>query len=222
MVFACSGVLLDMDGVLVDSTPAVARVWRKWAEERGLDAQKVIDTAHGRRSIETIRIFDPEVDAVRENVRVEQMEIDDKEGVTALPGAADFLRSLPPGGYAIVTSATRALAEARLQYAGLPVPRHLVSADDVQLGKPSPEPFLKGASLLGLAPRDCIVFEDAPSGIQAAHRAGMKVIALTTTYGAEELTEADATALSLAGIRVRFESGMLFLGTPETINTKCG
>jgi len=218
MVFACRGVLLDMDGVLVDSTPAVARVWRKWAEERGLDAEKVIDTAHGRRSIETIRIFAPEVDAVRENLRVEQMEIDDKEGVTALPGAADFLRSLPAGSYAIVTSATRALAEARLEYAGLPVPRHMVSADDVENGKPSPEPFLKGASLLGLEPRDSIVFEDAPSGIQAAHAAGMKVIALTTTYRAEELGEADATVPSLAGIRVRFENGMLLLGATETIN----
>ena len=222
MVFACGGVLLDMDGVLVDSTPAVARVWRKWAEERGLDSEKVIDTAHGRRSIETIRIFAPDVDADRENVRVEQMEIDDKEGVTALPGAADFLRSLPAGSYAIVTSATRALAQARLEYAGLPVPRHMVSADDVQQGKPSPEPFLKGASLLGLKSRDCMVFEDAPSGIQAAHAAGMKVIALTTTYGAEELREADAIVPSLSGINVRFENGMLRLRRIETVNAKSG
>jgi sugar-phosphatase len=211
MVFACSGVLLDMDGVLVDSTPAVARVWRKWAEERGLDPQKVIDTAHGRRSIETIRIFAPEIDTARENIRVEQMEIDDKEGVTALPGAADFLRSLPEDSYAIVTSATRALAEARLEYAGLPAPRYMVSADDVREGKPSPEPFLKGASLLAVAPENCIVFEDAPSGLQAAHAAGMKVVALSTTYPLTELGSADAVVDSLAQTRACLQDSALHI-----------
>src|SRR6185437_12514264 len=162
MILICQAVLFDLDGVLVDSTPAVARVWGKWALAHGLQPETIIARAHGRRSIETIRDVAPDMDAEQENLRVEQMEIDDKDGVTALPGAVQLLGSLPQDRFAIVTSATRALAMARVAYAGLPLPKHVVSADDVVDGKPSPEPYLKGAELLGFAPHDCVVLEDAP------------------------------------------------------------
>jgi mannitol-1-/sugar-/sorbitol-6-phosphatase len=182
VILTCQAVLLDLDGVLVDSTPAVARVWTRWAVAHGIAADRAIAHAHGRRSIETVRALAPELNAEKENLRVEQMEIEDKEGVTALPGAARLLTILPQNRFAIVTSATRPLACARIGYAGLPLPEHLVTADDVNEGKPSPEPYLKGASLLGFAPQDCIVIEDAPAGITSACAAGMQVIAVPNTY----------------------------------------
>jgi sugar-phosphatase len=201
VIFSTKAILFDMDGVLIDSAPAVERVWRIWASDHGLDPIRVIEQAHGRRSVETIRAVAPELDAEKENFVVEQMEIDDKEGVTALPGAGELLSKLPEDCFAIVTSATRPLAEARLGYAGLPVPRHMVTADDVIHGKPSPEPYLKGAELLGFAARDCLVFEDTPAGIASAIAAGMQGIALHTTYPESALQNANAIIESLAAVK---------------------
>lgn len=202
MIFTAKALLFDMDGVLIDSAPAVERVWRKWALEHRIDPDAVVEQAHGRRSIETIRAVAPHMDAERENLKVEQMEIDDKEGVTALPGALEVLRSLSPEQFAIVTSATRPLAIARLGYAGLPSPEHIVTADDVVHGKPSPEPYLKGAAVLGVSPGDCLVFEDTPAGIASGHAAGMRVIALGNTYPVHELQAADGLVASLAQVEV--------------------
>jgi len=202
MTFTAKAILFDMDGVLIDSAPAVERVWRKWALAHLLDPEAVIAQAHGRRSVETIRAVAPHMDAERENVKVEQMEIEDKEGVAALPGALELLRSLPPDRFAIVTSATTPLAIARLGYAGLPIPPRLVTADDVLDGKPSPEPYLKGAARLGVAPCECVVFEDTPAGISSGHAAGMQVIAVGNTYSARELQAADAVAASLSDLAV--------------------
>ncbi|HEY2913584.1 MAG TPA: HAD-IA family hydrolase, partial [Candidatus Angelobacter sp.] len=123
------------------------------------------------------------------------------EGVTTLPGAGELLAHLPPDQFAIVTSATRPLAVARLGYAGIPVPRHMITANDVVHGKPSPEPFLKGAALLGFDPAECLVFEDSPAGISSARSAGMKTIALQTTYAAEQLQDANAIIGNLADVK---------------------
>ena len=211
MTFTCQAILFDLDGVLVDSTLAVERVWREWARKHNVDAQLVLDNAHGRRSIETVRIVAPHLDAEQENVEIERMEIADKEGIVAIAGAQALLQSLPPDRFCIVTSATRALATARLQHAGLPVPERLVTADDVQEGKPSPRPYLKGAQMLSVAPADCLVFEDTPAGIAAGKAAGMRVIALDTTYLPKDLTEADVVLNNLSHIRVRLENRMLML-----------
>jgi sugar-phosphatase len=211
MIFSAKAVLFDMDGVLMDSTPSVERVWRTWAAKHGLDPEHVAAQAHGRRSIETIRAIAPELDAEKENLKVEQMEIDDKEGVTALPGAAELLAHLPADKFAIVTSATRPLAVARLGYAGIPVPRHIITANDVVHGKPSPEPFLKGAALLRFNPADCLVFEDSPAGISSARSAGMKTIALQTTYPAEQLQDANAIIGNLADVKAVLRDGNMSL-----------
>jgi len=211
MIFSAKAILFDMDGVLMDSTPSVERVWRTWATKYKLDPEHVASQAHGRRSIETIRAVAPEMDAERENVIVEQMEIEDKEGVTALPGAAELLAHLPPDRLAIVTSATRPLAVARLGYAGIPVPPHMITADDVVLGKPAPEPFLKGAALLGLDPADCLVFEDSPAGISSARSAGMRAIALQTTYPADQLQAANAILNNLADVKATLHDGNISL-----------
>lgn len=214
MIFFCQAILFDLDGVLVDSTLAVERVWRKWAAEHKVDPELVMENAHGRRSIETIRIVAPALDAERENLKVENMEISDKEGIVAIPGAAELLSSLPSDRFNVVTSATAALASARLRYAGLPIPESIVTADDVVEGKPSPEPYLKGAAMLGVASADCVVFEDTPAGVESGKAAGMRVIAVTSTYAAPELKRADAVLDSLVDVKAQLQNGVLTLELP--------
>src|SRR5207249_3037818 len=124
------------------------------------------------------------------------------EGVAVMPGAAHLLASIPPERWAIVTSGTRHLATSRLRLAQLPIPKVLVCGDEVINGKPHPEPYLRGAHLLGVDPRECLVIEDAPAGIAAAHAGEMKVIGLTSTFSASELREADAVIQSLLQIQV--------------------
>jgi len=193
--FRCRGILFDLDGVLVDSTPAVARVWAGWAHEHGFDPDEVVRKAHGRPSIATIRELLPNVDHAAENREVERREIADIEGVIALPGAMELLRSLPLNRWAIVTSCTRPLAWVRIAAAALPKPKYLVTSSDVQRGKPDPEPYLKGAQFLGLPATECIVFEDAPAGIHAGKAAGARVLALRTTATDAELREAGADGI---------------------------
>ena len=207
----CSAVLFDLDGVLIDSTPCVTRVWHAWAVERGLDPDYVVHVAHGRRSIETIQLVAPHLDAEAENVNVEQRELADTEGLTVFPGAAELLHSLPQGRWTIVTSGTRPLATLRLNVAGLPVPERMVTADDVTQGKPDPEPYRKGAELLGFLPVACVVVEDAPSGLKAARAAGCRSFAVPTTYRTEELGEATVLLESLNQLRAKAynQSGIL-------------
>ena len=188
----CRGVLFDLDGVLVDSTPAVTRVWAWWAREHGFDPDEVVKKAHGRPSITTIRELLPDSDHAAESREVERREIADVEGVVPLPGAMELLQALPLERWAIVTSCTRPLAGVRIGAAGLPMPRYLVTSTDVKHGKPDPEPYLKGAQLLGVPAGECIVIEDAPAGIRAGKAAGARVLALRTTASDAELRQAGA------------------------------
>ena len=201
-VFQCAAILFDLDGVLVDSTRSVDRQWRIWAERKGVDGDKVIAIAHGVRTIEVIKYVAPHLDAEAEVREIESREADDHDGVNVMPGAADLVRTIPQGRWCVVTSGTRLLASARLQFGGLPVPEVLVTADDVVNGKPHPEPYLKGAKLLHVSPKDCLVIEDAPAGIQSARAGGMKVIGITSTYPASQLTAANAVVERLAQIQV--------------------
>jgi sugar-phosphatase len=188
----CGAVLFDMDGVLVDSTPAVARVWTGWALKHGFVPEEVVHKAHGRPSLATIRELLPHGDHEAENREVERREIEDIADVVALPGASALLQAIPPERWAVVTSATRALAVVRLRAASLPVPKHLVTASDLQRGKPFPDPYLKGAEILGRVPADCVVAEDAASGVRSGKAAGARVLALRTTSTDEELLSAGA------------------------------
>ncbi len=199
---ACHAILFDLDGVLVDSTPCVTRVWRAWAREHGLDPECVVHAAHGQRTIETVRKVAPQLDAQWETDLMEQRELNDTDGLRVLPGARELLEALPPERYTIVTSGTRRLAAKRLRVAGLPVPPKMITADDVTRGKPDPEPYLAGAVALGFEPKHCLVFEDAPSGIRSAKSGGMTAIGVTTTYRAEELSEADLIIPSLEIVSV--------------------
>jgi sugar-phosphatase len=188
---SCRGLLFDMDGVLVDSTPAVARVWGLWATKYGLDPDAIVKRAHGRPSLATIQDLlpcaTPQVHAA-ENDWMERAEIADLDGVVALPGTRELLSTLPPNKLAVVTSATRDLAQVRLRAADLlQFAQHLITSDDIQCGKPDPEPYQKGAAALGLCPADCVVIEDAAAGVRSGKAAGARVIGLRTTSSDEEL-----------------------------------
>ncbi len=181
-----------MDGVLIDSTPAVDRVWSGWARERGFDPVETVRRAHGRPSLTTVRELLPDADHEAENRVIEQREIEDLAGVVPLPGVIDLLNSLPADRWAIVTSCTRRLAMVRSAAAGLPLPQHFVTSSDITHGKPHPEPYAKGASLLGFAAADCVVVEDAPAGVESGKAAGARVIALRTTTTDDALRAAGA------------------------------
>jgi sugar-phosphatase len=189
-IIRCSALLFDLDGVLIDSTPAVARVWHRWAQEHGFDPAEVVRRAHGRPSLSTIREFLPHADYEAKNREVERREIEDTGGVIQLPGTQQLLDSLPSGRWTIVTSCTRALAEVRLATAGLPIPKNMVTASDVESGKPHPEPYEKAAAILGCAAGDCVVVEDVPAGIRAGKAAGARVVAFTTTMDRRQLENA--------------------------------
>jgi sugar-phosphatase len=188
----CAALLFDLDGVLINSTPAVERVWRRWAIEHGFNPNDVVARAHGRPSLMTVSEFLPDADHEAENREVERREIADLEGVLPLPGALDLLAGLPPDRWTIVTSCTRALAEVRIRAAGLPLPKKMITSNDITHGKPHPEPYLKGASVLGFPPTECVVVEDVPAGVCAGKDAGAKVIALKTTVQESALREAGA------------------------------
>jgi mannitol-1-/sugar-/sorbitol-6-phosphatase len=195
------GILFDLDGVLIDSTAGVERVWRDWATRHGLDPVKSAHAAHGRRAIDSVRLLAPELDAEAELRDLERREILESHDVTVFPGAARLLNSLPPKRWAIVTSGTRPLATHRLRTAGLPVPDLMITGSDITHGKPDPEPYQRGAELLGLAPAVCTAVEDAPNGIRSALAARMRVLAVPTTYPKDELSEATALLPSLDALQ---------------------
>ncbi len=203
----CAALLFDMDGVLIDSTPAVERVWRGWAVERGFDPEEVVARAHGRPSLTTVREYLPDSDHDAENRVVESREIEDLEGVVPLPGALELLTNLPAGRWTIVTSCTRKLALVRVRAAGLPLPGKLVTSNDITHGKPHPEPYLKGAALLGFRPEDCVVVEDAAAGIRSGKAAAARVIGLGTTTGERGLQEAGADWIVRNCADIRAEVG---------------
>ena len=207
MRFEVQAILFDIDGTLVDSTPAVERTWRSWAAARGMDA--ILAVSHGRRSEDTIADVLPPGQRAAAVVELEQMELDDLDSVVALPAAGELLAGLPPERWAAVTSGSRRLMRARLAAAGLPVPAVLVTADDVSQGKPDPAGYLLAAESLGFAAEHCLVVEDAPAGLQAGRAAGAHVLAVATSHPAEGLGPADAVVADLTFVSVEASAGGL-------------
>jgi sugar-phosphatase len=211
----CKAILFDLDGVLVDSGECVERTWRKWAGDHHLDPERVVAAAHGRRAIETVRLVAPELRADDELVRLAASESTTSEGVYEIAGARDLVRSLPDDAWGIVTSGIRDIAEFRLRLVGIPIPRVMVCGDEITHGKPDPEGYLKAAGRLGRASKDCVVIEDASAGIEAAHAAGMRVIAVAGTYPAELLTAAEAVVAKLADLSIHIDRGELCVELSE-------
>ncbi|GAB7107152.1 HAD family hydrolase [Streptomyces phaeofaciens JCM 4814] len=200
--------LFDNDGTLVSTLASVERCWTRWAREYGITAEQFARVPlHGRTAVEIVADLLP-ADRVAEAVaRVEQLEVEDvpNGGVALLPGTRSFLDALPADRWAVVTSATRRLAEARLAAVGIR-PKTLLTADDVTRGKPDPEPYLLAARALGVDPAACVVFEDAPAGLQAGRAAGMTTVALATTHRADEL-HADHVVTDLSALSALVTDG---------------
>ena len=178
-------VLFDLDGTLVDSTASVDRSWRHVAQLMGRDPAEIVGKYHGMPGNLILQLVDPTLseDRIRElNQALLDLETTDTFDVTALPGAAAAMSTLPADRWAIVTSCSTPLAAARLNAANLPSPKTIITADDITHGKPHPEPFLAGARALGFEPQDCLVFEDAPAGVTAAQAAGCTVLGVQTTH----------------------------------------
>jgi mannitol-1-/sugar-/sorbitol-6-phosphatase len=196
------GILFDMDGVLISSTGADERCWLRWAKHHGMEGTFALQSTHGRRALDTLRVLRPDLDPVIEQRRLEDYDAEDHSGLIILPGVETLLASLPADRWTIVTSATVRLLEGRLGYAKLPMPAVLVSADMVANGKPHPEPYLTGAKLLGLAPADCLVIEDSPAGVASGKAAGCRVLAVLSSHPQSELTAADWFVASLEQVSV--------------------
>ena len=200
LLFEPGAVLSDMDGVLVDSWTAIERTWTRFAHRHGLDPAVVLAASHGVPTIDVIRAVAPHLDAPVEAAAIEREQIEEVDGLRALPGARELIAALPAGRFAVVTSASRALAESRLRAAGLPVPDVLVSSDDVENGKPDPAGYLRAACLLGVDPAHSVVLEDAPAGVDAGVAAGMTVIGVLTTNPASALSRAHGRVPTLAAL----------------------
>lgn len=196
------GLLFDMDGVLVSSLGSVERSWKRWAEQHHKDIASTIRIAHGRRAIDTLRTLLPDGDVAAELKIIEDLEVADNVGIQPLAGVIPILRLLPPDRWTIVTSATERLARTRLRHGGIPLPNRMVTADMVEHGKPSPEPYLRGAEILGLDPRDCIVIEDTAAGVGAGRAAGTRVLATLFSHPVSQLHEANWIVKSLKDVTV--------------------
>jgi mannitol-1-/sugar-/sorbitol-6-phosphatase len=199
------GLLFDMDGVLISSIGSVVRCWRRWCEMYGVPDAENFDVPHGMRAIDIVRRLKPEFDEqqVAEGLRaIEDLEIEDTGDLRVLAGVKALLARLPLERWAIVTSATRRLLVGRLEAAGLPIPERIISGEMVERGKPDPEPYRRGAELLGLTPAECVVVEDAPSGVGAGVAAGSRVLGVLGTHSVEQLREATWIAQSLDDVEI--------------------
>ena len=198
----CQAILFDLDGTLVDSASRVQRLWETWGKKHGISSEYLMEVMHGRRADETIRIVAPHLSVQDEFLALEAEELADMEGVRPYTSAIELISRLSQTQWAIVTSGTTRVAEARLRHVGLPKPDVFITAGDVQAGKPAPDGYLLAAQRLGVKPADCVVIEDAPAGIQAGKSAGMRVIAVTSTLSEEVLRQADAVVRQLSDLKL--------------------
>ncbi|KAG2196192.1 hypothetical protein INT47_004718 [Mucor saturninus] len=187
--------IFDLDGTLIDTTPLVVKYWTNFALEHNLDPEQILATSHGRRTIETLERWTPELATVDYVNKFEGGLAKETEGVTVLPGVLDLLNSIPTEDWTVNTAGTITMAVSRLSQFNIHVPKEMATGDKLTFGKPHPEGYLLAAKILRKEPKDCLVFEDAPAGVQAAIAAGMDCIACTTTHTVDQLREAGATVI---------------------------
>ncbi|MDG6897391.1 hypothetical protein A6A19_05190 [Actinobacillus delphinicola] len=210
IVMEVDAVLFDMDGTLIDSSAACARIWGRWADHYGLDKESVIHQSHGRRPEDTARsVLGNEAD-IAKAVELFTVEEAKETDVKTIPGARELLHSLPEDKWAIVTSSTENIARERLRYCHLPLPNALITAEKVKNGKPDPEGYLMAAKSLNADIKNCVVIEDAPGGLEAGHNAGAKVIALATTYSADKFPK-EIVVKDLTAIHSSINNGKIIL-----------
>ncbi len=218
-IITTRGLLFDMDGVLISSIGSVRRCWRQWCRHYDVPGAETFEIPHGTRAIEIIKQIKPDIDPEEGLRLIEDLEIADTEDLRVLEGVPELLNSLPPDRWTVVTSATRRLMIERLRVAGLPAPGRIIAAEDVVFGKPDPEPYRKGAAILGFNPVDCIVIEDAPAGVSAGLAAGCRVLGVLGTHQADELKHATWGLQSLRDVQANAGADSLTL-TVNTLGTQ--
>jgi sugar-phosphatase len=211
MTIECDALLFDLDGVLLDSTECIRNTWKRWGEKRGIPLETIMTVAHGRRAVETIHLVAPHLNAEEEAKPLSEWEAVSTEGVYIIEGALPLVSALPIDGWAVVTSGTNGIALARMRCTGLPIPDIMITADDVINGKPHPEPYLAASRRMNIPPERCVVIEDSPAGIQAAHKAGMRAIGVAFTHPRQELSMAEAIADKISDIHVRHGIAQRFI-----------
>ena len=177
--------LFDLDGTLADSIASVDVAWTKFCQLRGLNPKEVLKIIHGRRAVESLKLILPESDPEAENAILRSIEVEESQNVKAFPGAIEFLESLDGIPWLIVTSGTSDVAEARITSAGIKASPDRVTGEQVENGKPMPDPFLLGAKRLGMPPDQCIAFEDTRAGVLSAKTAGCIVLGFGDNLGAD-------------------------------------
>jgi sugar-phosphatase len=217
VVVATKALLFDMDGVLISSIASVNRCWKRWAAHYGVPNAEDFVIRHGTRAVEIIQELRPDFgeQEIADGLRlIEDMEIDDVHDLKVLPGVRELLGSLPSNRWTIVTSATRRLVVARLKAAELPMPDEIITGNDVVNGKPHPEPYMTGAKLLGFTPAECVVVEDAPTGVGSGKAAGSRVLGVLGTHEASEIyaAGADWVVAALTGVKAEVAEGGLQVG----------
>ncbi|MCP4176883.1 MAG: HAD-IA family hydrolase [bacterium] len=210
MIIECKAIIFDLDGTLVDSTVCVEKTWKRWAEKYNIETG-VLSSIHGMTSYKTISLIAPHLDAEKATIEFDKEEIKETDGLKLIPHADKILSKLPSEKWAIATSGSNKLATTRLSYVGLPVPKILVTADDITNSKPHPEPYLLAAKYLDISPEDCVVFEDSLAGIEAAKASGAKVIGLTTLFTKEELSHTDAVINDFSDVKIHLNDDNLEL-----------
>ena len=199
--YRVSAIVFDLDGVLVDSMPAIREYWTDWARRHGVTAEVVLASLH-LTAEELIRKFAPNLDPRTEARATAAGQAKMETGIVALEGSRALIDRLPRNGWAVVTSARRELALRHLALGHLPVPDVLITAEDTPRGKPDPACYLLAAERLAIPPTRCLAIEDSPAGIRAARSAGMIVLGVTDSQHATELVEADAIINSLDALRL--------------------
>jgi sugar-phosphatase len=202
MHMECDAFLFDLDGVLLDSTECIRNTWKIWGQQHGVPLEKIMRVAHGRRAVETIRLVAPHLNAEEEVKPLSEWEAVTTDGIYVIEGALPLVSALPLDGWAIVTSGTQGIAINRLKATGIPIPNIMITADDVVNGKPDPEPYLAAAKRMQISAEKCIVIEDSPAGIEAAHMAGMRAVAVAFTHPRQDLDKANAIAEKISDIQI--------------------
>ncbi|HKY54111.1 MAG TPA: HAD family hydrolase [Anaerolineales bacterium] len=198
----CKAILFDLDGTLIDSAARIRRLWQTWGERHGIEPETIFQVMHGRRAGEIIQRFAPHLNVENEIRDVESDEISDMNDVQAYAGALELLNRLSAKQWAIVTSGSRQVAEARLRHVNFPIPSVFITSEKVNAGKPAPDGYLLAAQQLHVQPTECVVIEDAPAGVKAGKAAGMRVIAVVSTHTRVELQEADRIMQRLADLKL--------------------
>jgi mannitol-1-/sugar-/sorbitol-6-phosphatase len=203
--------LFDLDGTLVNSIGVIERLWAKWSHRIGVPIDQILAVAHGRPTIETMRMLAPRhLNCEHEAAEYTQAELQDLDDIVPIAGAVELLSAIPEDRRYIVTSATRDLAAARLRAARLPLTKNITTVEDVCRPKPQPDGYLAAAQQLGIAPAECLVIEDAPAGLEAARRAGMRSLAVATTMKDFEL-ESQLWVPDLAALRAHYDGECIIL-----------